>query len=567
VDKLDFTFGGMKMGNKRIKWGNVIMFLLIISAAVAAIIYKNPGTVDNIFNSGSKKQQVDKGLDKNNGSGIDIYDYEGTAKEDDKAPSGDEFVMGLDSWIGGTPALMGLGRGYNNDYSLNLKLKYIPNDGDRIVALKNGIINATEMSLPAFIRFKEKYPDSAVIVGITDFSRGADGIVAKSDVKNLNDMEGRKVSYVSDGTGKFILNKFLRLTGLRYQDIEPIERKEMSDVVDDLKSGKADLIVSWSPDMNIAIKEINAEKPNTVKMLINTKEVPNLVPTVLVVNKKTLENNPDRVEAFLKTWYASVKYIVEKPDKAYEKLAQMMSEREEDYGEVTKKDVKESFSSIKLMTLNDNFSYFGLNGKEEMFTPIINDTAQTWKKYGDMAASTVIPDNIVNSTFIKKLRDSKDDELLVGVLDSSLTGNTSQDDETQKDFKKQDETSVDINTEKVAKVDIPPVYYDTGKATVKKESLAVLNEVVNILKQFPTYYLIIDAHTDTVGSDAENLKLSRDRADTVKKYLETQGINSNRLVARGFGESKPIVAGEKTEADRAKNRRTEFTLTREATTK
>ncbi len=555
------------MGNKRIKWGNVIMFLLIISAAVAAIIYKNPGTVDNIFNSGSKKQQVDKGLDKNNGSGIDIYDYEGTAKEDDKAPSGDEFVMGLDSWIGGTPALMGLGRGYNNDYSLNLKLKYIPNDGDRIVALKNGIINATEMSLPAFIRFQEKYPDSAVIVGITDFSRGADGIVAKSDVKNLNDMEGRKVSYVSDGTGKFILNKFLRLTGLRYQDIEPIERKEMSDVVDDLKSGKADLIVSWSPDMNIAIKEINAEKPNTVKMLINTKEVPNLVPTVLVVNKKTLENNPDRVEAFLKTWYASVKYIVEKPDKAYEKLAQMMSEREEDYGEVTKKDVKESFSSIKLMTLNDNFSYFGLNGKEEMFTPIINDTAQTWKKYGDMAASTVIPDNIVNSTFIKKLRDSKDDELLVGVLDSSLTGNTSQDDETQKDFKKQDETSVDINTEKVAKVDIPPVYYDTGKATVKKESLAVLNEVVNILKQFPTYYLIIDAHTDTVGSDAENLKLSRDRADTVKKYLETQGINSNRLVARGFGESKPIVAGEKTEADRAKNRRTEFTLTREATTK
>jgi outer membrane protein OmpA-like peptidoglycan-associated protein/ABC-type nitrate/sulfonate/bicarbonate transport system substrate-binding protein len=543
------------------------MFLLIISAAVAAIIYKNPGTVDNIFNSGSKKQQVDKGLDKNNGSGIDIYDYEGTAKEDDKAPSGDEFVMGLDSWIGGTPALMGLGRGYNNDYSLNLKLKYIPNDGDRIVALKNGIINATEMSLPAFIRFQEKYPDSAVIVGITDFSRGADGIVAKSDVKNLNDMEGRKVSYVSDGTGKFILNKFLRLTGLRYQDIEPIERKEMSDVVDDLKSGKADLIVSWSPDMNIAIKEINAEKPNTVKMLINTKEVPNLVPTVLVVNKKTLENNPDRVEAFLKTWYASVKYIVEKPDKAYEKLAQMMSEREEDYGEVTKKDVKESFSSIKLMTLNDNFSYFGLNGKEEMFTPIINDTAQTWKKYGDMAASTVIPDNIVNSTFIKKLRDSKDDELLVGVLDSSLTGNTSQDDETQKDFKKQDETSVDINTEKVAKVDIPPVYYDTGKATVKKESLAVLNEVVNILKQFPTYYLIIDAHTDTVGSDAENLKLSRDRADTVKKYLETQGINSNRLVARGFGESKPIVAGEKTEADRAKNRRTEFTLTREATTK
>ena len=44
---------------------------------------------------------------------------------------------------------------------------------------------------------------------------------------------------------KFILNKFLRLTGLRYQDIKPIERKEMSEVISDLKNGNADLIVSW----------------------------------------------------------------------------------------------------------------------------------------------------------------------------------------------------------------------------------------------------------------------------------------------------------------------------------
>lgn len=555
------------MGGKRIKWGNVIIFLLIIGAAVAAFIYKNPNTVDNILNSDSGKQQVNKDSNKTDGNDGNVKGDEDPAQTADEMPAADEFVMGLDSWIGGTPALMGLGRGYNDDYSLNLKLKYIQNDGERILALKKGVINATEMSLPAFTRLQEKYPDSAVIVGITDFSRGADGIVAKSDVKNLNDMEGRKVSFVSNGTGKFILNKFLRLTGLRYQDIEPIERNEMPEVVNDLKTGKADLIVSWSPDMNVAIKDINTSKPDSVKMLITTKEVPNLVPTVLVVNKKTLESNPDRVEAFLKTWYVSVKYIVEKQDKAYEKLAQLMSERAEEYGEVTKTDVKDSFSSIKLMTLNDNFLYFGFSGKEEMFTPIINDTAQTWKKYGDMASSTVIPDNIVNSTFVKKLKDSKDDELLVGTLDPSLTGNATQVEDTRKNFKKQDEASVDKNTEKVAKVDIPPVYYDTGKATVKKESLAVLNEVVNVLKQFPTYYLIIDAHTDTVGSDSENLKLSKDRADTVKKYLETQGINSNRLVARGFGESKPIVAGEKTETDRARNRRTEFTLTREVTVK
>ncbi len=542
------------MEGKRIKWGNVIIFLLIVGAAVAAFVYKNPNTFNNVFNSNGNKQQSDNNMGKTEGT-----------KDEGQMPDPDDFVMGLDSWIGGTPALMGLSRGYNNDYSLNLKLEYIPNDGDRIAALKDGRINATEMSLPSFTKFQEEFPNAGVIVGITDFSRGADGIVAKSDIKTLNDMEGKKVSYVSNGTGKFILNKFLRLTGLRYQDIQPIERKEMPQVVGDLKTGSADLIVSWSPDMNIAVKEINAAKPNSVRMLITTKEAPDLVPTVLVVNKDTLVNNPERVEAFLKTWYASVKYIIEKPDKAYDKLAELMSERKDDYGEVKKEDVMDSFSNIKLMSLNNNFEYFGFDGKNETFSSIIKDTVETWKKYGDMGASSTIPDNIVDSSFIKVLKDSKDDELLVGILDASLTGNQAQTPDTKKDFKKQDDVSIEKNTEKVAKVDIPPVYYDTGKATVKSESIPVLNEVLNVLKQFPTYYLIIDAHTDSVGSDETNLKLSKDRADEVKKYFISQGVDANRLVSRGWGEYKPIIAGEKTEEDRAKNRRTEFTLSREIT--
>jgi outer membrane protein OmpA-like peptidoglycan-associated protein len=92
-----------------------------------------------------------------------------------------------------------------------------------------------------------------------------------------------------------------------------------------------------------------------------------------------------------------------------------------------------------------------------------------------------------------------------------LTGNSRQKQEEDNEFKKQDEVSIDRNTEKVAKVDIPPVYYDAGKSAVKTESLKVLDEIVNVLKQFPNYYLIIDANTDTVGSDETNLKLSRDR--------------------------------------------------------
>ncbi len=550
------------MGGRKIKWGNIFIVLLILAAAVYAFL-----------NSGLGKPLLDK-VGIGNGvvtekdtMGNSLKEGETKTGEQGKEPSSPgmpaegEFVMGLDSWIGGTPALMALSREYNRDYSLNLKITYIHNDTERMEALREGKIHATEISLPSYIKQLAEYPESGIIVGITDFSRGADGIVARSEVKDLNDMEGRKVSFVKDGTGKFILNKFLRLTGLRYQDITPVERDAMGDVIEDLKTGNADLAVSWSPDMNLAVRDMNQSSPGSVKMLITTKEVPNLIPTVLVVDKKLVESDPDEVKAFLSTWYASAKYIIERPDRAHEKLAELMNEKADEYGSVTLEDVKDSLANIKLMAVNDNFGYFGLEAGEATLDSIINDTAQTWKKYGDITKE-INAGGIYDAAAMERLQKENDAELVVdyGEIQAGGTGSGAG---TEKEFVQQDEKSIETNTEKVAKIDIPPVYYDSGKAAVKADSLSVLDQVFDISKQFPEYYILIDAHTDSVGSDEANLKLSRDRAEEVKKYLVSKGVTANRIVARGWGEYRPVVSGEKTEEDRAANRRTEFILTRE----
>ncbi len=539
------------MEKKSIKWGNILIVLFIIAAGAYAVWKSNllPIGGNNAATSGTV-QKTQEGTEQTAAPGESAL----------PKPDTDRFVMGLDSWIGGTPALMALSREYNKDYSLDFGVEFIPSDAERIEALNKGAIQATEISLPSYIKQLQKYPDAGAIVGITDFSRGADGIVAKSEVKDLNDMEGRRVSYVKDGTGKFILNKFLRLTGLRYQDIIPVEKEGMSEVIEALKTGDVDLIVSWSPDMNLAVKEMNSKKADAVKLLITTKEVPNLIPTVLVVSGKALESSPEKVSAFVKTWYASAKYIIERPDKAYEKLAELMNENEEEYGKVALADVRDSFANIKLMPLNDNFAYFGLAGGDGgSMASIINDTVQTWKKYGDIADDGIDPKKLYSAEFMKALKTEDDPELLVSEAPEESAPDSS------KEFVKQDAASIDKNTEKVAKVDIPPVYYDSGKAAVKSESFAVLDQIVDISVQFPEYYILIDAHTDSVGGDAANLKLSRDRADEVSKYLVSKGVNANRIIARGWGESKPVVSAEKTEADRAENRRTEFTLTRNAT--
>lgn len=100
--------------------------------------------------------------------------------------------------------------------------------------------------------------------------------------------------------------------------------------------------------------------------------------------------------------------------------------------------------------------------------------------------------------------------------------------------------------------------FETGKATIVARSYPSLDRVANILIN-KNFSLKLAGHTDNVGSDNANLKLSKDRAEAVKAYLVSKGANESRVEATGYGETQPIATN-KTAAGRQKNRRVEFTL-------
>ena len=100
--------------------------------------------------------------------------------------------------------------------------------------------------------------------------------------------------------------------------------------------------------------------------------------------------------------------------------------------------------------------------------------------------------------------------------------------------------------------------FDFAKSTIRARSLPYLNRVADLLVK-KGISLKLAGHTDWIGSDAANLKLSKDRAESVKNYLVSQGASGGRIEAVGYGESQP-VATNKTADGRQKNRRVEFTL-------
>jgi outer membrane protein OmpA-like peptidoglycan-associated protein len=101
--------------------------------------------------------------------------------------------------------------------------------------------------------------------------------------------------------------------------------------------------------------------------------------------------------------------------------------------------------------------------------------------------------------------------------------------------------------------------FETGKATIRESSFASLDELAKLLVKKPNFKLLIDGHTDNVGKAAYNMKLSQNRANSVKTYLVNKGIDASRITSKGYGLTKPI-ASNKTPEGRQKNRRVEFTI-------
>jgi outer membrane protein OmpA-like peptidoglycan-associated protein len=106
---------------------------------------------------------------------------------------------------------------------------------------------------------------------------------------------------------------------------------------------------------------------------------------------------------------------------------------------------------------------------------------------------------------------------------------------------------------------IKGINFETNSSKITKGSFTTLDAAAKVLQDYPSVRMEIQGHTDDTGDHDYNLKLSQDRAQSVKDYLIAKGVAENRLKAQGYGPDKPLDPA-KTKAARAKNRRVEFQM-------
>src|SRR5690606_6284430 len=132
----------------------------------------------------------------------------------------------------------------------------------------------------------------------------------------------------------------------------------------------------------------------------------------------------------------------------------------------------------------------------------------------------------------------------------------------------QDITNVNLDTTIVLEqlvlekaIVLENIYYDLDKADIRPDAATELDKLVKILQDNPSIKIELSSHTDDRASDAYNQDLSQRRAESAVEYLVSQGIERDRLVAKGYGESQLIIENATTEEEHQINRRTEFKVT------
>jgi outer membrane protein OmpA-like peptidoglycan-associated protein len=120
---------------------------------------------------------------------------------------------------------------------------------------------------------------------------------------------------------------------------------------------------------------------------------------------------------------------------------------------------------------------------------------------------------------------------------------------------------VELNAVSVgSRIILRNIFFDFDQATLKKESTAELQNLLEIMTELPTLKIEISGHTDSKGSADYNKKLSERRAKAVVDYLIAKGVSPERFTHKGFGMERPLVSNDDEEG-RALNRRTEFLIT------
>ena len=364
---------------------------------------------------------------------------------------------------------------------------------------------------------------------MVDWSRGADGLIGRQGINTLEDLAGKTVAFAPYTPSHFLLWNGLESSGLGTDQrneifAKAVHTKDGIEPATLFAQQKVDAAVAWDPDMTDAV----SKRPGA-KKIYDTRTANRLIADILVVSDRFAAANPQTVIKFADGWLQGVAFINEQPSRAYTLI-----------GTVTDFNIptdlaKTMLGGVKLADYADNVSFFGTPASESDYANIFK-MAQEMYRQERLIRHMADPESTVDRRYLAALS---------GKFSSTST-------EAPIEYKAPAKGATPIATQHRS------IYFDTNSANMSLDSRAVVDEIASFMRAYENTVVDIEGNTDSTGSRALNMQLSKDRADAVKQYLmKKYGYPASRMRTLGNGPDRPIDTNDTAEG-REKNRRTDI---------
>lgn len=221
-----------------------------------------------------------------------------------------KVAIGISGWTGFGPLTLAKEAGIFKKHGLDVTLPKIP-QASRSLALASGDIQCAATTVETWVVWNANGVPAKQIVQL-DKSHGADGIVARPDIKSIKDLKGKTVAASAPGTSPyFLLAWFLHANGLNLKDVKVVNL-EPGPAAQAFLAGQNDAAVSYEPYLSSV-----RDKPAAGHILATTLDYPMVIDT-LGCAPKFLDSNPQAAKALVDSYFEALDYIKANPDKADE---------------------------------------------------------------------------------------------------------------------------------------------------------------------------------------------------------------------------------------------------------
>ena len=508
--------------------GRIVLFAIIIAVAIGCV-------------AGAYYLMPSNNATTNETTNIEVGNTSSENNEAQKPVTTTEDVtinLSLDEWIGWEPILYankGLTTQPGSIFDeLGIKVNiHIINDADASSnALIKGDLNAAGYTLNRTAFLSGKFADAGldiVMPVFTNYSNGGDGIIALSHITSIEDLVGAKI-----GVPKFSEAQSMVVWFINNSDLTSDQKKSIIDnliLLDDAEqtgqaffAGSLDVAATWQPYLSYA------EDSTDSHILFDTKSSNKLILDGIVFRSDFAKANPDIVSKFIDGIFTALEEYETDFDTIRSTMPMFAGMSDEEIA-VTRMDAG-------MMGYAAN-----INALENDCNIVFSDMCDVWESIGE-TVNRSIGATLFDTSYVKALSDKYSSVAPVATSPVVIT-----------DEQREDALDVPSMLTKSCTIEFHP---DTAKFLDNAAAAAILDEFVAMAKVLDGTIIQIEGNLNYDGAIYSGDALSTSRANAVKKYFIANGIDANRIIVVGNGNSKMVVNPAGSVEDTMPNRRTDI---------